>query len=698
MRPVLFESNETDFTSNGLGRPDPISCEVTEERNGEYELRMVVSVEDPRYKDIINDRLLYVRHCDSSDMQPFSIYRITRPMNGKVEVYAEHISYRMSHIPVMPFSASSCTEALAGLYSNAAEDCPFTFWTDKQKKDSFSFDTPSSMRSLLGGSDGSVLDTYGGEWEFDGYMAKLHNARGGDNGVTLRYGKNITDLTQEENIQNTYTGILPFWKGTVQTDNTDAAGGSEEGYVYLPEKVLHSDRAANFPYKRTKIVDLSGKFPEKPTEEQLRSAGEAYMKGNDIGIPKVSVKVSFAALWQTQEYQDIAPLERVRLCDTVTVVFSKLGVKTRAKVVKTVYDCLSERYTEIELGEASSSLAQTIAGDAIQDINSKLGSYSTKTYLENSVDRASKLITGGLGGYVQLKLNADGQPEELLILGDDPDYTKAQEVWRWNKNGLAYSSTGYNGTFSTAITRDGHAVADFVDTGTLTANVVRAGKLQDMKNKNFWDMDTGEFSLASTVTVGGDTVKKIASDAVNAQTQTSIFNKLTNGGQTQGIYLKDGMLYINASYIAAGTLKDTGENTTFNLSTGELSVKKGSINLGNGNFVVDTSGNLTAKNASVSGNFYSGSDSSYHLRVSNGQIVMGYGQDYQTSIDYDVQFQGLYNGKGLYVRTEQAFALKCNYLFIYDDDVHVLQRGFTGTVPDGNGKDVYFVKGICLGH
>lgn len=699
MRPVLFESGETDFSSNGLGRPDPISCEVTEERNGSYELHMSVSVEDPHYKDIVNDRILYARHDETNDRQPFSIYRITRPMDGKVDVYAEHISYRMSHIPVMPFSATTCAEALMKLTGNAAEECPFGFWTDKSTEAAFSFDDPSSMRSLLGGSEGSILDAYGGEWEFDGYTAKLHTARGADNGVALRYGKNITDLTQEENIQNTYTGILPFWKGTEE----GASGDGSEVRVYLTEKVLHADTAANFPYRRTKVVDFSSSFQGRPTEDQLRKAAQAYIKNNNIGVPKVSVKVSFAALWQTEEYKDIAPLERVRLCDTVSVIFQKLGVETKAKVVKTTFDCLSERYKEIEIGEAEYSLVQTIAGDAVDSINNRLNSYSTKAYLQQSVKRATDLITGGKGGYVITLTNADGHPEELLVLGDSPDYTKAQEVWRWNKNGLAYSSTGYNGTYATAITNDGHFVADFVDTGKLTANIIVAGILSDIKGLNFWNLETGEFSLAATSTVGGKTVAKIASDAVDAQTQDSIFNKLTNGGQTQGIYLNNGKLYINASYIAAGILKDTGGNTTFNLSTGELVIKKGSINLGNGNFVVDTSGNLSAKNASltgatVSGNFYSGTEDGYHCRVNSGQIVLGYGSSYEAAIDYNVQFTGLYNGRGLYLKTEDAFALKCNYLFIYDDDVHVLQRGFTGTIPDGNDKDVYFVKGICIGH
>ena len=143
---------------------------------------------------------------------------------------------------------------------------------------------PDNLRALLIGQEGSVIDVYGGEWEFDQYTAILHKARGADNGVTIRYGKNLTDLKQEENIESTYTGICPYWKGQ-QTDGTDTI-------ITLPEKVVvHSTFGANFPYQRTKIVDMSSSFQAQPTVAELRAKAQNYIESNDVGTPKVSLDI-----------------------------------------------------------------------------------------------------------------------------------------------------------------------------------------------------------------------------------------------------------------------------------------------------------------------------------------------------------------------------------------------------------------------
>lgn len=563
MKPTLYKASETEFTSNGLGRlSDAISCKVTEERNGSYELEMVYPMDGIHFDDIAYANIIYAKPSDGADEQPFRIYEIVKQMNGQATIRAEHISYRMSEIPVVPFEAEDVVSALQGLSQNAVEDNPFEFWTDKSTVASFSVDVPDSMRALLGGQQGSILDVYGGEWEFDGFTARLWNQRGSNNGVTIRYGKNLVDLSQEESIASTCTGIFPYWKesseeetdGTESEDAESEEESSDDTLVILDEKIIYTDNADSYPYKKTRVYDFSSHFQSEPTQEQLRSAAESYIKNNSVGVPKVSLTVSFLPIWQTEEYKDMIGIEHIKLCDTVTVEFEKLGVSASAKVTKTVYDVLLERYDSIELGDSKSTLADSINSIAEEAAAEATTKYATKSALQKSVDRATQLITGGLGGYVVIKLNADGQPEELLILGDDPDYTVAQQVWRWNKNGLGYSSTGYTGDFRTAITSDGHISADFIDVGTLTATLVKAGLLSDAAGINYWNMETGELSISAAAEIGGKTAETIAEEAVDAQTQESIFNKLTNNGETQGIYLKDGILYINASYINTGEL------------------------------------------------------------------------------------------------------------------------------------------------
>ena len=275
MIPILFESTETSFTTNGIGRlSDAISCIVTEERNGPYELEMQYPITGQYFSELQHSRIIYAVPADGKAAQPFRIYRIEKPLNGVCTIYAEHVSYELAHIPVKPFTASTCVTALQGLVTNAGQTCPFSVWTNKSVTANFTLREPKTFRELLGGVQGSILDIYGkGEYEFDGYTVKLYVNRGTDSGVVIRYAKNLTELVNDENIEEVYTGVCPYW-------------ASENGtVVMLPEVAIWAPTAANFPYKRTKIVDFSDEFEEQPTVAQLRAKTNQFIADNDIGIP-----------------------------------------------------------------------------------------------------------------------------------------------------------------------------------------------------------------------------------------------------------------------------------------------------------------------------------------------------------------------------------------------------------------------------
>ena len=451
MIPILYEGTETSFTSNGIGRlSDAITCEVTEKRNGAYELLMKYPIDGVHYPDIEAGRYIFAKPSKYANNQPFEIYKISKPLNGIVTICAYHISYRASKIPVMPFTADNIGAALIGLKTNSAEENPFTFSTTKTTVANYNQTEPRDLRSCLGGVQGSILDVFGGgDYEFDMFNIKLWQDRGQDRGFEIRYGKNLTDINQEINIENTITGIVPFYK-------------NESTTVVLPEKVIETPSAQSFPYPRTIPVDFSNDFPDSvPTEAQLRAAGNAYIAAHDIGIPKVSLDVSFVNLADAKGYENIAVLEDVRLCDTVCVVFERLGVDAKAKVISTVYNTLKEKFTKIELGSSANTLANRIAETERQQAQQS-------SVIQDAVDRATNLITGVSGGYVVMHTNEQGKPYEILIM-DNEDIEQAQKVWRWNKNGLGYSDTGYNGTYDLAMTSDGEIVADFITAGTLSA-------------------------------------------------------------------------------------------------------------------------------------------------------------------------------------------------------------------------------------
>lgn len=555
MIPILYETTETAFTTNGIGRlVDAISCIVTEERNGPYELEMQYPITGQYFSELTHSRIICAVPADGKSSQPFRIYRISKPLDGICTVYAEHISYQLNHIPVMPFTATSCATALAGLKSHAGQTCPFTVWTDKSVVGNYAVEEPRSFRELLGGSSGSILDVYGkGEYEFDKWAVKLYVNRGVDSGVVIRYAKNLTELVNDENIETVYTGVCPYWK-----NNESGA------LVTLPEVAVYADTAADYPYKRTKIIDASEQFEDAPTVAQLRAWATNYITNNDIGIPKVNIDFSFVPLSQTYGASvgypqavlvlpsatvngntvegvdgsvtgntlyldgarwaitntDYRTLERVHLCDTITVVYDALGVSATAKVIKTVYDVLRDRYESLEVGDARSNLAQQIV-DIEESITNPTINLEITEELEEYVKHQTALITGGLGGYVVMQSSTGGEtPDEILIM-DTADPSTATNVIRMNRNGIGFSTNGYSGPYSTAWTIDGVFNASFIGAGQLSANYIHGGTIDatdvNITNLNANNITSGTlaanhiklggqmnvYTSASSTTVGG---------------------------------------------------------------------------------------------------------------------------------------------------------------------------------------------------
>ena len=477
MFPVVFAPNSQEFNSHGQGvLIDCLSCEVTEERNGIYELTLTYPSSGHHADALVNDAVIKATSHRGDEGQLFRIYEVTTNFDGHIEVQARHISYQLGFIPCAPFSASSVIEAFTKLPNYMLETQGFTFYTANTTQGSFAITKPRSTRGVLGGEEGSILDVYHGEYEFDNFTVKLHGARGADRGVTLRYGKNITDINQEQAIDETYTGVWPYW------------GSQDDVYVELPEHVVYCSNYQDFPYKRVMILDCSNDIKDEygdstvPTVEQLRTYAQQYMVDHNFGVPKVSIKVSF-------ESEGITGMDQVMLCDTVSVVFPSLHVSTKSKVVKTVYNTLLGRYNSIEIGEIQSNFASTLAkgmSDSRDITSSEIA--DTRNFLEKKQAEATATLLGANGGYKVERLNSDGEIIETLYM-DTLDEGTATKIWRWNINGLGYSPNGPEGPYTVAITKDGEIVADFITTGTLSANIINGGTISastiNLGNGNF---------------------------------------------------------------------------------------------------------------------------------------------------------------------------------------------------------------------
>lgn len=474
MIPILYSPTTTSFTTGGIGKLiDAGSCIVTEERNGSYELEMTYPITGHLYDEIKQRSIIFAKPSPAQSEQPFRVYRITKPLNKVVTIYAAHISYDLSGIPVTNFTSQSVQAALTALTTSSVISNPFTFWSDKTNSGVMEIETPTPCRTILS----NILDVYGGEYEFDKYTVKLHSQRGFDNGVSIKYGKNLTDLEQDENCSNVYTGVLPYWTG-----NETTVSGS---VVNAP---------GTYDFTRILPVDFTSDFEEQPSTTQLDNAATNYISANNIGIPEVNLTVSFVHLNQTEEYKNLGIFERVELGDTIKVEFAAMGVSSTARCVKTVYNTLLERYDNVELGEVKKGLADTISSQtsSIIDISKNSGVSSA---VKAAIIAASEAITGQKGGSVILHDTRGGnKPNELLFLDND-DISQAQKVWRFNLSGFGYSSNGYEGPFTTAITRDGSIVADFITTGSMDAARITAGILQSKDGRFLIDLTANTITM-----------------------------------------------------------------------------------------------------------------------------------------------------------------------------------------------------------
>lgn len=485
MIPILYGPSETAFETNGLGRlADATSAIVREQRNGIFTLEMEMPIFGQHFSDIGLGSIVMAKPSPARSPQPFEIYSIEKSTDGmSAEIFAQHLSYRLNRIPVLPFTAGSVSQALQGLISHAAEINPFTFWTDVTRAGFYSQKEPSSARARLQGEKGSIVQTFGGELMFDRFTVNLLANRGINSGKVIRYGKDIVSLQQDQNIQNTITGILPYWRGSE---------GEEEVCVWLPEVVLYSSHASDFPNARTVCVDFSGDFDQKPTEAELRAAGNQYIADNDIGVPVVGFDVDFVALAQTTEYASIANLERVELCDIVSVLFSDFGVNASAKVTETYYDVLKERYTKIRIGDQRFTVANTIAQQSkdLKDSEAK-----TETFLSQALAQATAQINGELDGAImKTQTDADGNPIGLIFM-DTNDPATAVNCLRINYAGIGFSNSGIDGPYSSTWDITNTLNMGNINVINLSASVITTGILRDATGTNYWNLDTGELRM-----------------------------------------------------------------------------------------------------------------------------------------------------------------------------------------------------------
>lgn len=525
MIPILYTSAETAFDTNGIGLlGETVDCTVIRELNGQDELDLQYPVDGLHFSSIDFNCIILAKPDPVTDPQPYRVYGKSNPTKaGIVTFYARHVAYDTKGITVSPFVAYSCADACQNLKTNATTECPFDFWTDKDTSAEMVVKAPTSIWTLLGLSDGSVLKTFGGEREFDRWKITVRDRVGTNRGVSIRYGKNLETLEQDANCANCYTGVHPFWSGT---DGT---------LVELPEKVLHAE--GDYGYTRIMPLDLSNVWQEAPTEEQIREYSVQYMVDNEIGKPEVSLTVSFIPLEKTEEYKDTAILEQVLLGDTVNTVFPKLKLDVLARAVATRYKPIPEKYENVTVGSVRSSFSDTVARQ-----NQELEKKPTMTVMNNIISKLADSLTGVKGGSIRfLDTDGDNMPDELYI-ADNPDPNFAVKVWRFNYEGWASSRSGYAGPFTMGATLADGLLAEFV-----TAAHLIAGTIQSKDPDAFFlDLDNGILRIKALDKLSEDfAALKVDSDAISISVQKLLSDGVTSITTTTGYTFNADGLWIS---------------------------------------------------------------------------------------------------------------------------------------------------------
>lgn len=352
MIPILYDKEETDFTNNGLCElRDAASVIVTEERNGVYECDFEFPVNGANFDLIQIGRIIVVKHDSTNGVQPFDIVSCTKPINGVVSFHAVHISYRQSKIVASGKNITGLDAALDMLKGGEPSN-PFVYWTDKASGATFPLGDgiPRSVREMLGGTDGSILDTYGGEFEFDWFDVKLWENRGEDVDFSIRYGLNMTDYEDQTDISESYSAIVAYWLGS----------GENNEQIVIKTPMVYDGTPSVTGRVECVAMDLSSDFESQPTEADLASAALNVLATKQPSLPSQTITVDFINLDQTGEYDHLRSLLRCKLCDRVRVVFPFYKLDSYFKIVKVTYDVLQERYTSMELGTLSTTLSEAL--------------------------------------------------------------------------------------------------------------------------------------------------------------------------------------------------------------------------------------------------------------------------------------------------------------------------------------------------
>ena len=434
MRPILYNANETAFETYGLGEIYAIKAQVTRERNGNYTLYIEYPANGPLARVFKNDMRIKSDAGLRTKNQTFFISRIVKDSTGILKIYAKHISHLTETMAIRNNTIASGTaqSALSVWASNCLGGIRFDVWSDIELSSRASWNIADfkTARDALGGVSGSILDVWGGEFEFDNTTIRLHKQLGRRSPIVLEYGRNILRAEDDRDIESAYTSVYPYATYTPENQGNSAGGAtSQQITVELPEKYVDGPYIGLYNERRVLIVDFSSNFKEKevPTVDKLRKLAKDYAINNRLGLPKINTKIEYVDLSKTLDYKLTQILEEAELCDIVPIYYPEIGLTSEdAKLTTIVYDVLLEQNDSVEVG---------VIGDGFK--SSMTSNLSGK--IEDLASNQQRLVNT-LPDYL---LNAQGN--KVWYNRPDNKEHKVGDIW-FEKNGLYDRMYVWNGS------------------------------------------------------------------------------------------------------------------------------------------------------------------------------------------------------------------------------------------------------------
>ena len=539
----IYDKNETDFTHNGIGiLKDVISCTCKEELNGKYELEFEYQVGGAFYDYIVEENIVKAPVGNpSGDDQLFRIKLISRQLK-KIKVYAVHIFYDLADNFLADVAPTNKGGNAAIQWMLERTDFPNDFIgsSDIQTIASARYVRRNFVEALIG-SDNAFVNTWGGELYRNNKTFAMNINKGVDRGVQIRYRKNMKEINWDIDITGIVTRIYP-----VGFDG-----------LTIPEHYIDSPLINNYIHpiiKKLEFTDIKidedNGITEAIAQQQLRVAvQDKYNKG--IDKPLINIEIDFLELSKTDEYKALyQSMERIYLGDFVTAVVPHLNLNEKLKVVSATYDVLAQKYIEFELSNNLNKKKNFI--NNTNELIKKLEQVDT-TILDTAKNSATNQIINAMGGNVYKTRN------ELFIM-DSEDPSTARKVWRWNINGLGYSSTGISGPYGIAMTADGQIVADFITTGRLNANLIEG--YQEL----LLTVSTMDTEVSSLQTTTSDNTQRLNSVESGLSSANSNINTLSSNIQATRTKLDTVESGLNTTNTNLSNLSNTVDTTNENLS------------------------------------------------------------------------------------------------------------------------------------